>query len=411
MLTRRDLIRQAGAGGLALSALGCSSLSPGRAFSKVANLAASARPLDSGERARHRQRVQQALAATGIDALLVEPGRTMLYLSGVSWSPSERLFLLILPAQGPPRWIAPAFEEARARERIGADAEVALWQEHEDPHRLLARLVPGSGPVAVDPAMRQLIAASAQRVLAPRPVVSGSDAIRDARMVKSAPELALLEQANVITKRCLSLVATMVHGGMTEAEVADLMIAAQTTAGLRDPYALVLFGPNASFPHGTGQRRQLRAGDLVLIDTGGELHGYHSDITRTFGFGRVSDQARRAFDTVLAAQRAAFEQLRPGTPCERADRAARTVIEAAGFGADYRSFTHRLGHGIGLEGHEEPYLVRGNPLPLAAGMTVSNEPGVYLPGTLGVRIEDIAAITSDGCRVFGPRVESFDQPV
>jgi Xaa-Pro dipeptidase len=265
--------------------------------------------------------------------------------------------------------------------------------------------------VAVDPDLRELAAAGARRVLAPRPVVSGREVIRDARIVKTARELALLEQVNVITKRCLSLVATMVRPGMTEAELAQLMTGAQLAAGLKDPWALVLFGPNASFPHGTGQGRRLQEGELVLIDTGGELYGYHSDITRTFGFGRVPDQARRAFDAVLAAQRAAFAQLRPGVACERADAAARAAIEAAGFGADYRSFTHRLGHGIGLDGHEEPYLVRGNLLPLRAGMTMSNEPGIYLPRTLGVRLEDIVAITPEGCRPFGPRVESFEQAV
>jgi Xaa-Pro dipeptidase len=394
-----------------LSALRCASSAPARAFHPVAGLAASARAPDSAELALHLERVQANLVAAGIDALLVEPGRTMVYLSGVSWSTSERLFLMIVPARGAARWIAPAFEEARARERTGAKAEIELWQEHEDPYALLSRLVPGGGPVAVDPAVRELVAAGAQRVLAPRKIVSGLETIRGARIVKSERELALLEQANVITKRCLSLVATMVREGMTETELSDLTVGAQTAAGLRDPFALVLFGPNASFPHGTGQRRTLRPGDLILIDTGGELHGYHSDITRTFGFGRVPDHARRVFDTVLAAQRAAFEQLRPGTPCERVDAAARAVIEAAGFGAGYRSFTHRLGHGIGLEGHEDPYLVRGNQLELRPGMTLSNEPGIYLPGQLGVRIEDIAAIDAQGCRVFGPRVESFDQAV
>jgi Xaa-Pro dipeptidase len=412
MFNRRELVRGAGAGCLALSALRCaSSSSPARAFLPVADLAASARPLDRAEHAAHLERVQRELASAGIDALLVEPGRTMLYLSGVSWSTSERLFLMVVPARGAPRWIAPAFEEARARERAGEGAEIALWQEHEDPFQVLPGVVPGSGPVAVDPAMRELFAAGARRVLAPRSVVNGQEPIRSARMVKTERELALLEQVNVITKRCLSLVATMVREGMSETELGDLVAGAQTAAGLREVWALVLFGPNASFPHGTGQRRRLARGELVLIDTGGELHGYHSDITRTFGFGRVSDEARRVFDTVLAAQRAAFAQLRPGVACERVDSAARAVIEAAGFGGGYRSFTHRLGHGIGLEDHEEPYLVGGNRLALRAGMTMSNEPGIYLPGKLGVRIEDIVAITTNGCRVFGPRVESFEHAV
>jgi Xaa-Pro dipeptidase len=191
MLSRRDLIGRAAASGVALSALRCAS-APARAFGPVAGLAASARPLDSAELALHLERVQRGLALAGIDALLVEPGRTMLYLSGVAWAPSERLFLLIVPARGAPRWIAPAFEEARARERTGPQATIELWQEHEDPYQLLSRLVPGSGPVAVDPAIRQLIAAGAERVLAPRRIVSGLEAIRAARIVKTERELALL---------------------------------------------------------------------------------------------------------------------------------------------------------------------------------------------------------------------------
>jgi Xaa-Pro dipeptidase len=412
MVNRRDLMRRAGASCLALSTLRCArSLPPTRAFHSVADLAAGALPPGKDEYAEHLARVQKGLSSAGIDALLVEPGRTMMYLTGVSWSLSERLFFLIVPARGSLRWIAPAFEEARARERAGQAAEIELWQEDEDPFQLLSRVLPGSGPVAVEPAMRELFASSARQVLAPRSVVSGLEVVRSARMVKTERELALLEQANVITKRCLSLVATMVREGMTEAELRALMVGAQTAAGLRAPWALVLFGPNASFPHGTGQGRRLRPGELILIDTGGELHGYQSDISRTFGFGRVSDEGRRVFDTVLAAQRAAFQHLRPGVACERADHAARAVIEAAGFGAGYRSFTHRLGHGIGLEAHEEPYLVKGNRLELRAGMTMSNEPGIYLPGKLGVRIEDIVAISAEGYRLFGPGVESFERPV
>jgi Xaa-Pro dipeptidase len=168
-------------------------------------------------------------------------------------------------------------------------------------------------------------------------------------------------------------------------------------------WALVLFGENAAFAHGTGKERTLAKGDMVLIDTGGSLHGYCSDITRTWACGSASDEARRAWDTVLAAQAAAFEQLRPGVACEAVDAAARKVITDAGYGEGYTSFWHRLGHGIGLQGHEHPYLVPGNARLLRPGMTMSNEPGIYVRGAFGVRIEDIIAITEDGHRVFGEK--------
>ncbi|MEX1367619.1 MAG: M24 family metallopeptidase, partial [Nannocystaceae bacterium] len=182
-------------------------------------------------------------------------------------------------------------------------------------------------------------------------------------------------------------------------------------AGLSDVWVLALFGPAASFPHGTAQDRALAPGDVVLVDTGGSLHGYRSDISRTWVHGRASAEVRRAFDTVVAAQRAALRRIAPGTACGEVDAAARSVIEGQGFGRDYERFTHRLGHGIGLEVHEHPYLVRGSSRVLAPGMTMSNEPGIYVPGRFGIRIEDIVAVTADGHEVFGPMVRDLGAPL
>jgi Xaa-Pro dipeptidase len=171
---------------------------------------------------------------------------------------------------------------------------------------------------------------------------------------------------------------------------------------------LVAFGESTAFPHGTRTRRSLAEGDLILVDTGGELCGYQSDITRTWAFGEVGTEQRHAFATVLRAQEAAMERIRPGIMCGEVDAAARAVMEREGFGGDYQRFTHRLGHGIGIEGHEAPYFVRGSEVRLEAGMTLSNEPGIYLPGRFGVRIEDIVAVSEVGAEVFGPRVLSLE---
>ncbi len=357
-------------------------------------------PLSREEHRANQQRAQAQLQAKGYRALVVEPGATMFHLSGVRWWPSERPFLMVLRPQGPPQWIAPAFEATRALERAGADAQLLLWQEHEDPYALLAKSLSAKGPVAVEPQMRHFVVEGARRALGE--VVSGASIVRALRMIKTPRELALLSRANRATKAALTYTRAKTAPGMRESQVRKIVLDAQRAAGLVDVWALVLFAQNAAFPHGSGKERVLREGDVVLIDTGGRLHGYCSDITRTWSCGRPSDEARRAWDTVQKAQAAAFSMLRPGVPCAEVDTAARAVLEKSGYGGGYERFWHRLGHGIGLRGHEHPYLVRGNTLKLQPGMTMSNEPGIYIAGKLGVRIEDIVAITEDGHTVFGP---------
>ena len=398
-----------------MTGLGCAALQTRRQtdaerFPTLAGFCDGMAPLGPQAYAAHVAKIQAGLAAEGLEALIVEPGPTMFYLSGVRWGLSERAFLIVVPTTGEPWWVCPAFEADRARQRVGATADLRLWHEHDSPYELVAAGLP-AGPVAVDPGIRHFLYAGLAEAIAPREVVTGRRVVLNARIVKDRDELALLERANLATKAALTAVAPMTRIGMRESELKGLLKQAQSAAGLTDIWALVLFGPNAAFPHGSGQERTLAPGDMVLVDTGGKLHGYCSDITRTWSVGPVSDEARRNFDVVLQAQRAAFDRLGPGVPCREVDAAARQVMSKAGFGTDYAAFVHRLGHGIGLQGHEDPYLVRGNDLVLAPGMTMSNEPGIYLPGKMGIRIEDIVAITDGGYKVFGPRVPSFDAPV
>lgn len=230
-------------------------------------------------------------------------------------------------------------------------------------------------------------------------------------MRKDDAELARLRRANEATKAALQLVARVgVHEGLRQSELALRVRQAQQRAGLDDVWVLALFGPSAAFPHGTAEDRALAPGELILVDTGGSLHGYRSDITRTWALGTPELEARRAWSVVAAAQRAALALIRPGVRCGDVDAAARAVIEREGFGAGYERFTHRLGHGIGVQVHEHPYLVKDSLRVLEPGMTMSNEPGLYVPGAFGVRIEDIVAVTEDGHEVFGPMVESLDAP-
>ena len=225
--------------------------------------------------------------------------------------------------------------------------------------------------------------------------------VSNARIRKTPAELQRLRRANEATKAALRLAMARAKPPIKQSEFAEEVRRAQQAAGLRDVWVLALFGPAAAFPHGTREDRALREGEFVLVDTGGALHGYRSDISRTWAVGKVDDEARKAWDTVAQAQAAALQLIRPGKRCGEPDAAARAVIAKAGFGEGYAAFTHRLGHGIGLQVHEEPYLRKDNPMVLQPGMTMSNEPGIYLPGTLGVRLEDIVAVTDDAPEVFG----------
>lgn len=366
------------------------------------------------EYAERQERARALARENGYDAIVVEAGVNLGYLTGVRWGQSERALLMLLPVKGEPVWIGPAFEDGTLRERMGSDGELHGWHEHESPYRHLAdalksRGIP-RGRVGVDPDARLFVFDGMRREISKAKFESAPSVFAGCRMSKTDAELARLRRANEATKAALKLASRFVEPGMTEAEVSALVREAQMAAGLEQIWVLALTGPNAAFPHGTRNGRKLAEGDLVLVDTGGALHGYRSDITRTWAVGKPSDEQRKAWDTVLAAQTAGVNAIRPGVKCADVDAAARKVITDAGYGADYEKFTHRLGHGIGLQVHEEPYLVRGNELELAPRMTFSDEPGIYIRGSLGVRIEDIVAVTNDGAEVFGPRPVSLDDP-
>ncbi|MCY1054474.1 Xaa-Pro peptidase family protein [Nannocystis sp. SCPEA4] len=382
-------------------------------FTALAGMCDGLAPIGPDERARRRERAQALMQEHGFSAMFLEPGDSLVYFTGIRWGRSERPMLYLLPARGPGAVIAPAFESRTLRERAGEDLAQHLWQEHESPYERLAGALRAAGvsggKLGVDPWARQFIVDGA-RAACEVEIAPATPVLRGCRLIKSTSELALLRRANEATKAALRAVSAHVSEGMSEGELAGLVHAAQSAAGLADTWALVLFGANASFPHGTRGEKRLARGELVLVDAGGALHDYQSDVTRTWPFGPVSSAQARAWQAVHRAQTAALAELRPGRSCEAADAAARAAIAVAGYGNDYGRFTHRLGHGIGLQTHEDPYLVRGNRDLLAPGMTMSDEPGVYLVGELGVRLEDIVAITEGEPEVFGPRAGSIEAP-
>jgi Xaa-Pro dipeptidase len=363
--------------------------------------------------------VQAQLAAADRGALIVEAGVDMRYLGGPSWGLSERPLLLVVPRAGEPTLIGPAFERGTLEARQGAlGFAVRTWEEHESPYGRVAQTlddakVGRTATVAIGPAVRSFVADGLARA-GGRTLASGAAVIEGCRRVKSTAELALLRRANEATKAALALAAPFARAGMHEHEFAEQIRAAQRAAGLENVWVLVLFGPNAAYPHGTPEGRTLTEGDLILVDTGGFLHGYASDITRTWAFpapAAIDEQRRRAWQVVHDAQSAALAQFRPGVRAGSVDAAARAVIAAAGFDPDYAQFSHRLGHGIGMEVHEAPYLVRGSEQRLEPGNTMSNEPGLYLPGEFGIRLEDIVAVGEHGPELFGPRAAALDRPL
>ncbi len=359
-------------------------------------------PISREERRARVARAQELLAREGLDALLLAAGSSLVYFTGARWGNSERLFACVLTRSGEPAWVTPAFERERALEQIKLGTDVRAWEEHQSPYALVASILRdrgvASGRIGIEETMPFVFSDGIGAALPAARLVSGTPVSAGCRVIKDAHELAIMQRACEITVAAHRAVFASLAEGMTQAEVSRLSADAHRRLGMQGG-ALVLFGKDAAFPHGTTAPQPLKAGDVVLIDGGGRLLDYASDITRTAVFGaKPTDRQRRIWDLVRDAQKAALAAARPGSPCESVDAAARKVIVDGGFGPDYEYLTHRLGHGIGMDGHEWTYLVRGNQSPLRPGMCFSNEPGIYVHGELGVRHEDIITITPDGAR-------------
>jgi len=333
------------------------------------------------------------------EALILGPGSSLYYFTGVRWGLSERLLALVLPRIGQPILISPAFEEARMRESLLYPMEVRTWQEDESPTKLIAAALADihltSGRIGIEEAL-PFTFYDHLRAAAPGFEFVSADPITIAcRSVKSKHELALMQIACEATCNVFRDVFVSLKEGMTQDDIGNLVSAGFARMDLRGD-ALVLLGASAALPHGTKRPQRLKEGDVVLIDGGCKVEGYESDVTRTGVFGKPSEKIRQVYELVRRAQDAALDAARAGKLSGSVDDAARAVITAGGYGPGYKFFTHRLGHGLGLDGHEHPYLVHGSKTLLLAGMTFSNEPGIYIPGEFGIRCEDDMVITGDG---------------
>ena len=417
-LSRRDLLQLSGAHGAA-------ALAPAAAGDEAAAKAtpapiAALGPMLSGVSAisvdEHRARVTRAqalLASEGLDGVVLASGTGLEYFTGAEWGLSERFFGAVITREGDPAWVSPAFEKARGLEQIQLGKDVRAWEEHESPFALVASILRdrgAAGRVGVEETMPFTFANEIAAALPAARVVSATPVTAGCRVIKDAHELALMRRANEITVRAHRAVFQSLREGMSQPEVSALSTEAHRRLGMKGG-SLVLFGPDAAFPHGTTRPRPLRPGDVVLIDGGGRLLGYASDITRTGVFGRPpTDRQRRVWDVVRRAQQAAVEAAKPGVEAQSVDAAARRVIEEAAFGPGYKYFTHRVGHGIGMDGHEWTYLVRGNATKLRPGMCFSDEPGIYIPGDMGIRHEDCIFITETGAESFTKWTGSPEDP-
>lgn len=376
-------------------------------------------PISTDERRGRIEQARRLMAEQGLDALMLTGGTSLVYYANVRWGLSERLFAVIVPVRGEPFVVCPSFEEDRAREQLGEGplgpdgVEVLTWHEDESPYRLvadgLAARGRAAGRIGMEETVRFVFADGVAQAAPAATVVSGTPVTAGCRGRKDAHELALMRHASAVTLEAYEAVYRALEEGMTQGRVAELVQIAHQRLGYAGG-AGVQVGEYSALPHGSATPQVLREGTILLIDGGCAVEGYRSDISRTFVLGRPTDRMRDVFAVVSRAQTAALRAARPGVECQAVDAAARGVIDAAGFGPDYRHFTHRVGHGIGMDGHEWPYLVRGNTLPLVPGMTFSDEPGIYLPGEFGVRLEDDMVITENGAELLTPQSPSLEEP-
>jgi Xaa-Pro dipeptidase len=347
---------------------------------------------------RERQaKLRTQAKARGLDAVFVTPSTNLAYCANLAIGRSERLTALLLFVDGPAVLLTPSFEEGNHRKTAVVD-DVKTWQEDEDPIALAGKLLSGRKTLGVEGTTNYATAIALSAATSVK-IEDGTPVFDALRMIKSPEEQAFIRDAGKRTNLAIEGTHKRLRAGMSESEVARILEEEFTRKGARGG-GLVQFGPSSAFPHGAPAERRLAKGDAVLIDCGCRIRGYSSDITRTVSFGPPSDEFRKVYATVDRAQMAGIEALKAGAAGEDVDRAARKVIEDAGYG---KYFTHRLGHGLGMDGHEQPYLVRGNKKPLVAGNVETIEPGIYIPDRFGVRIEDDYAVGADGARSLSVR--------
>lgn len=381
-----------------------------------ASMATGAQPISAAERKARLAKLQGLMKAQGIAAFVVEPGTSLQYFTGIQWGKSERVTAAVIPAEGDTTIVTPFFEAPSVRETLQVDAQVRTWNEDESPEAMIVKVLSGhkkGGRIAVEPQTRFFIIDKIRKLGSGFTVVSGEGLVNACRQIKSPAELELMQIANNITLAALRYVHSHVQAGMTQGDIAALMNKTTTQLGGPPEFSLVLLNEASAYPHGSHQPQSVREGSTILMDCGCNVHGYQSDMSRSWVFGEPSAKQRKVWDTVKRGQEVALETAKIGIPTGAIDDAVRAFYTREGWGPGYQlpGLSHRTGHGIGLDGHESPYLVHGDASLLQAGMCFSDEPGIYIPGGFGIRLEDCWHMTESGPKLFSELAVSIDNPV
>jgi Xaa-Pro dipeptidase len=370
-------------------------------------------PITDAERRTRLQKAQQLMAENHMDAVFMGGGTSLHYFTGMHWFNSERMMGMLLPKAGDPIYITPAFEQSRALEQIKFGHDVRAWEEHESPYQKVAQIMSelhaSTGALGIEDQVPFFRSTGIAKALPHVQLVPATAVTAGCRSIKSPAELALMQVANNATLAVYHAVWKGLEPGMTQQQVLAWIDAAYMRQGLRGE-ASINVGKYTAQPHGSIEPQHILEGTAVMLDDGCFVDGYQSDITRTFVLGKATDKMKKVFAIVQKAQRAALQAAHPGATMESVDAAARKVVVDGGYGPDYKYFGHRLGHGIGMDMHEWYYLVRGNKRQIAAHMTFSDEPGIYIPGEFGVRLEDDMYVTDEGAHLFTPQSPSIELP-
>ncbi len=393
-----------------------SSLPP--SLAQLKSRKAEAKPITVEERHWRQERARKLMTENGLDAIILMAGTSLQYFTGIRWWGGERTFALILPAKGAAFYVCPGFEEGRAREQItnapdGSNPDLRIWQEDESPYQRIAQALKerglANGKLGIEETVRFVFSDGIAQASPQATIASATLVTAGCRMIKSESEVALMRLAAQVTLAAYEAAYRATTVGMTQPQFEELVRKAHERLGFPGG-AEVQVGEFAAFPHGSLTPQVIHEGTIVLMDGGCAVEGYQSDISRTFVLGNASDKMKTVFEVVHRAQSAALAAAHPGAECGSVDAAARKVITNAGYGPDYKYFTHRLGHGMGMDEHEWPYLVRGNATLLHANMTTSDEPGIYIRGEFGVRLEDDLHVTENGAELFTPQSPSLEEP-
>ncbi|RRN65399.1 Xaa-Pro peptidase family protein [Caulobacter sp. 602-1] len=369
------------------------------------------------ERQARLERAQALMVKLGLSAIVTEPGSSMDYFTGVQWSRSERPCLAIIPREGQVGMVVPKFEEPSIRQSLGVPAEVRTWEEDESPYAIAAGLLAdrklAAGKIGVEETIRAFIVDGLTGALPSAQVVSGAAVFRGCRMIKSPAELALMQVAADITVAALRHTHANVRAGMGPKDIGALMAEFTVKQGARVSFNLILIGEASAYPHGSRQPQVLGEGQIVLMDCGCNVGGYESDISRTFVFGEPTARQRKVWNDVARGQQVAFEAAQIGVEAGSVDRAVRAYYDSLGWGPRYKlpGLSHRTGHGIGMDGHEPVNFVMSETTKLAPGMCFSDEPGIYIPGEFGVRLEDCIHMTPKGPQWFSEPPTTLDKPM